>query len=84
MSDVSPTNIPIRLFSDALFGLIVRAFKVGGFGLVLILIGTVFTLVAFFSRPSIFGYVILFVGVFIILVIVSFFYFQSIRPVMAT
>jgi hypothetical protein len=52
MRDASPSNIPIRLLSEALSGPIVKTYKAGGLGLVLILIGTLLTLVAFFSDQA--------------------------------
>jgi hypothetical protein len=80
MSNVSSSNIPIKLLSEALSEPIVNTYKAGGLGLALLLIGTLLTLVAFFFGPSLFGYAILFVGVFLILVLVFLLYLQGIRP----
>ena len=80
MNGTSSSNIPVKLLSEALSEPIVNTYKAGGLGLALLLIGTLLTLIAFFFGPSLFGYVILFVGVFLILVLVFLFYFQGIRP----
>lgn len=76
MSDTSP----VKLLSEALSGPIIKAHQEGGLALVFILIGTILMLGAFFFGLSIFGIASLVIGALIIIVIVSFFYFQSIRP----
>ncbi len=80
MSDTSSTNLPVKLLSEAISSPIIKAHQEGGLALVFILIGTLLMLGAFFFGISIFGVASLVIGSLIILVIVSFFYFQSIRP----
>ena len=72
----------IKPLSEAISIPIIKAYRVGGFGLVFIFIGTLLLLTAFLFNTNFVSYLSAGVGTLLILVVLLFFYFQSIRPLM--
>lgn len=73
----NPTDI--KPLSEALSEPIVRAYKVGGYGLAFVFAGTLLLIISLFFGQDIFRYVISGIGSLMILTVLALFYFQDIK-----
>jgi hypothetical protein len=67
-----------KRFSDAISNPLEKAYRAGGFGLVLLTLGAILMLTAFFwNGTTVIRYVVLLVGAFLIFFIVAYVYFKE-------
>lgn len=69
----------IKPLSEALSDPIVKAYSVGGYGLVFVFAGTLLLLIALFFGQGIFHYFVGVLGALMILAVLALFYFQDIK-----
>jgi hypothetical protein len=67
--------------SDAIIEPITRAYRVGGFGLAFLLLGTIMILLGVIISARDFAYPLAFVGLLLVVISCYFFYVKEIRPV---
>ena len=69
----------VKRLSDALASPILKAYKAGGFGLVLVFVGTLLLLAAMFFGEGLPRYIAATIGTLMILLVLLLFYLQDIR-----
>nr|WP_281723017.1 hypothetical protein [Nitrosomonas nitrosa] len=67
----------IQKLSEAIATPIEKVYRTGGFGLTLLIIGTIFMLTAYFGEKGIISHILLGIGALLVLIIVIFFYFNE-------
>ena len=71
-------NAPVKALSEALFDPVYKAYKLGGLGLAILVLGSILMLVAFFlPNKDIFSYLIVFTGLMLILLVSALFFLKE-------